>query len=239
MRAFLLTAALTVSITVPSHAAVQPVNTLIDFENASSFYGLEEGDTITDQFLDDFGVSFSSPQTSQLAEQGDPLYGFVGSRGRANDTTDPASRFGNFFLTTIFEGPLAELEITYADPVDALSFDIADVDGPEVFTIEAYSIDAVLLATQTITAGDPGTGDRIATRVGFEDLAAPISRVELSGVRHNGTIGIAFDNFDVSRNIAAPPPTPTPLPGAFGFFVSGIAGLWWARRGRLKALPVT
>ncbi|NRA28734.1 MAG: hypothetical protein HRU11_00615 [Parvularculaceae bacterium] len=185
---------------------------VLNFEEA----GAADGEMIIegDEFLDEYGVQFASSDQLKLVLVGPPAAGFW-----PNDLPDPADAFGDYFMGTSFDDGITDLIITYATPVSGLSFKMADIDGDEVFDVSVYDVMGELLAHKTIKAGDPGTGNRKVTHVGFSDLGADIAKVEMSGERSRGNLGIAFDEFSVDEDLS-----PVPVPAAAPLFGAAIAG---------------
>lgn len=192
---------------------------LVDFESAGP-----EGTPVLPSDFNSAGISFTSSDGLQIVGVGAPMIGF-----RPDDIVEPNGAFGDFFLGTDFDDAQTDLTITYLNAVDALSFDLADIDDDEVFTIDVFGTDGALLTTQTIRAGDPGTGNQQVVRVGFSDLGAMIAQVVINGERSSGRLGIAFDNFQTSTNTAA-----VPLPAAAPLFLAGLGGIAAYRRRRAK-----
>ena len=190
---------------------------IVDFETAGP-----EGTPVLPTDFNDQGISFTSTDGLQIVQTGAPQVGFF------PDDTVEDDAFGDFFLGTDFDDNETDLTITYLTAVDALSFDLADIDDDEVFTIEVFGVGGALLASQTITAGDPGTGNQQVVRVGFSDLGAQIAQVVINGRRGSGRLGIAFDNFNTTVNTAVPLPAAAPL------FLAGLGGIAAYRRRRAR-----
>ena len=190
---------------------------VVDFETAGP-----EGTIVTPSDFNAAGISFTSSDTLRIVQVGPPQAGF-----QPDDIVVPDGAFGDFFLGTEFDDNQTDLTINYLTAVDALSFDLADIDDDEVFTIEVFAEDGSLLASQTITAGDPGTGNQQVVRVGFSDLGAQIASVVINGTRSEGRLGIAFDNFNTTVNTA-----PVPIPAAAPLFLAGLGGIAAYRRRR-------
>lgn len=185
---------------------------VLDFEEA----GAADGEMIIsgDEFLDEYGVQFASSDQLKLVLVGAPAGGFW-----PDDLPDPADAFGDYFMGTSFDDGITDLIITYATPVSGLSFKMADIDGDEVFNFSVYDVMGKVLAQKTIRAGYPGTGNRKVTRIGFSDLGADIAKVEMTGERSRGNLGIAFDEFSVDEDLS-----PVPVPAAAPLFGAALAG---------------
>src|SRR5688500_18501339 len=141
--------------------------TPIDFETIPQNTS-KEGLLIDDQFAASHGIRFRlEPQGApRLAGVGAPLTGFEGPR-RQPDAPAPNQGVGNFFLTD--DGVLSRMNVpplvvAYDPPTNAASGVVLDIDFDEMFTIEARDAGGKVRHTITIKAGDPGTGDGIATR---------------------------------------------------------------------------
>jgi gliding motility-associated-like protein len=170
----------------------------IDFEqipNATPFEGLSIGD----QFLDVYGISFALEDGSVpvLAEVGNPVTAFQSSYG--GDTPAPGENIGDYFLTddgvfTGLESP--PLLITSVNPIQKIGGEILDVDLDEFFIIEAMDINGVIIQSDTITAGDPDTGDGIGANWELEiNQCEGIYSVRLNGEREAaGIFGLGIDN---------------------------------------------
>jgi hypothetical protein len=103
-----------------------------------------------------------------------------------------------FFLTDdgVISGPPAPLIITYASPVDAAYGQIIDIDGQEGWTVDARDAKDVVLTSVVLNAGDPGTGDGVATPFSFKRATADIYSIRLRYTGASvGAVGLAFDNF--------------------------------------------
>ena len=189
--------------------ATDAVAGLIDFESFGASNSV--GTVISNQFETSDGVVFET----------DPILGDVGGslegwrNGFSNDTflSGQGASNGQYFISDVVglnNTGNATLRVRYTSPVDALSFDLIDIDGGETYTINVFDAANVLLSTQSLTAGDPGTGNGIATRVGF--TVDNISRLEVLGSRtQSGGFGLAFDNFNTTVDTTNPVPVPATL----------------------------
>lgn len=74
-------------------------------------------------------------------------------------------------------------------PVDSASGVVLDIDYSERFTIEARDSAGDVLELVTIAAGDPGTGDGIATPWGFSRSSADVASIRFEGTRRSGRFG--------------------------------------------------
>lgn len=187
---------------------------LIDFEDLNVDFGLQESDLVFDQYAKgDCGVRFylGDPANNQyptLAQVGAPRIAFEGpnlaspacNSGITQDDMPLANQgVGCWFLTDDgnTNATSQEVRILYNTPTYQCGGDFLDIDGQETVTVDAY-FQGFLVTSLSITDGDPGTGDGVAT-TWFLDLpvsGSPIDELRLSITKPNNFgIGIAFDNF--------------------------------------------
>lgn len=173
---------------------------LINFEaipGGTSFEGL----VISNQFEATVGVSFSLEGGGHpvLAQVGNPTTAFAND-ALVGDMPAPGQGIGSFFLTD--DGVLSGLSappliVTYSTPTDSASGVVLDIDFDEQFVIEARDAGDNVLETVTIMAGDPGTGDALATRWEFQRATAEVASIRFVGSRQvDGAFGLGFDNFN-------------------------------------------
>ena len=208
-RAFL--AFFTISLVALSINAQQ----IIDFENLNADFGMVEGDAVFDQYDDGgpCGVRFyiGDPANNTyptLARVGSPRVAFDGpnttSPSCSNGTTmddmpDQSASVGCWFLTDdgIPGATADELRVIYNTPTFQCSGSLIDIDGGEVWTIDAY-FQGNLVTTLSFTDTDPGTGDGIATawQIDLPTNGDPLDELRFTVTKDgNVGIGIAFDNF--------------------------------------------
>jgi hypothetical protein len=193
---------------------------LIDFEST----GLSEFDPITSEIS---GLTFMN---AIIAEEGSPKSAWGIDSGGA-DSTLAGEPFGGFFITDpLVDGSIAisgTIGISFDTPVFDLSFYVADLDnwqdngGLEVLTAQAFDASSALLQTITITAGDPGTGDAIATLVQFSE--SDITRLEIIAANQNNLAGWGIDNLEFTTPSSIPDPSVVFLLGSASLV--GFAGL--------------
>jgi hypothetical protein len=122
------------------------------------------------------------------------------------DTPAPNQDIGTFFLTD--DGRMAGLNappliVLYDPPTSAASGVVMDIDFNETFTIEARDAAGAILQSVVIKAGDPNTGDGMATRWSIDRESADIHSIRFIGRRTAaGGFGLGFDNF-CSRSSAS------------------------------------
>jgi hypothetical protein len=163
---------------------------------------------ISTQFQASHGVTFSLEPSGYpvLANVGEPEEAFGSDYG--TDSTQPATDVGSWFLTDdgILDGLTAQvLRVDYAPPARAASGVVLDIDFGEVFTITAYATTGDVLEELVIRAGDPGTGDALATNWAFERPADDIASIRFAGARtQSGRFGLGFDNFNARKVLSTP-----------------------------------
>lgn len=153
-----------------------------------------EGLVINSQFEELLGMVFS------LEDGTDPVIAKTGAPSTAfepNDSPISDQGIGSFFLTD--DGQIttevSPLIVTFSAPVDSASGLVLDIDGGETFTIQAFDASDNLLEASVITAGDPGTGSRIATPWWFSRETPDVASIRFVGERPSGIFGLGFDNF--------------------------------------------
>lgn len=181
---------------------------VIDFEDLN----LNEGDEVFDQYSNGpCGVRFYLGDPADnihpvLAQVGAPLVAFVGPAGTSapacnsgtttSDMPHPSAGVGCWFLTDdgILSTASSELRVLYNSPTTQCSGDLIDIDGTEIWTIDAY-FQGALIASQSFTTANATPGDGMATPWQF-NLSQPLDELRFSVVKPgNLGIGIAFDNF--------------------------------------------
>jgi hypothetical protein len=142
---------------------------------------------------------------------------------------------GQNFITDVMgsdNGGTATLNVFYDTAVADFSFDIYDVDTPNV-AAETYTISYYrdlgqtdLVGSHTVTAGDPDTGDGYSTRTGFDGDANEIVSLRIVGTATGATLfGLGFDNFATDTFIER-----LPVPAPFALIAGGLLGLSFARK---------
>lgn len=172
---------------------------MIDFEEISND-SLFEGKEISNQFEAEFGLTFQLESGGHpvLAQIGDPLTAF--SSGFGNDTPRPedAAAIGQYFLTD--DGDWIEtadpIILNFSTPIDSFAGCILDMDGGEIFYIDAYDDIGNIILQDSIMAGEPNTGDGVATCWGFNLMGCEgtVYQIKFSGFRPGGTFGMGLDN---------------------------------------------
>ena len=153
----------------------------------------QDGLPISTQFLATHGVEFRlvGGGSPVLAEVGSPTTAFV-----PNDT--PEADQGSFFLTDdgMLNTDSQDLLVLYDTPTASASGVILDIDGSEIFTIEARNAADQVVQTLVIESGDPLTGDQESTPWVLSRPTADITSIRFSGERPGGgRFGLGFDDF--------------------------------------------
>ncbi|MEM1410225.1 MAG: VPLPA-CTERM sorting domain-containing protein [Pseudomonadota bacterium] len=178
-----------------------------------------EGDAFVGNEFASQGVLFSSTDNMQLVRVGSPQAGFA-----PQDTPNPSNALGNWFLSTAFNDSVTDLTITWTNPIDEFSFDMADIDDDEVFTFTVRDASNTVIETREIKSGDTGTGNQLVTRVAFTGLGNQLVSLVIEGEKTAPVrLGIAFDNFAVDSSAI-------PVPAALPLFAAGLAGFGAFRR---------
>ncbi len=171
----------------------------IDFESLPGQQP-QEGLTIRDQYKASFGLSFSLEGGGfpVLAEVGGATTAFGSSAG--SDTPLPGNNMGRFFLTD--DGRLSGLTappiiLEFETPIDSFSGCIVDIDLSEQFIIHALDSSNQIILADTISDGDPGTGDGLLTCWGFNlpGCEGRIHSIRFAGTRtQSGSFGLGIDS---------------------------------------------
>jgi hypothetical protein len=172
---------------------------VINFETVPGVGTPTEGLPINTQYQADFGVTFGIEGGGDpvIAKVGAPAFAFQSAFG--DDTPAPGQGVGSFFLTDTGKldtnDPPAVI-ISYNPPTAAAGGVILDIDGDETFTIEARDDMDAVLTTVTLNAGDPGTGDGLATRWSLNRGSAVVYSIRIKGFRSGCCLGLGFDTFN-------------------------------------------
>jgi hypothetical protein len=158
-----------------------------------------EGLEINSQYSDSLGMTFMLEDSTfpHIADVGGAKTAFESKYG--DDTPAPDQNIGSFFLTD--DGKTSGLSsspllIQFSIPVDSASGVMLDIDASESFTVQARGDTGQILSEYTIKAGDPGTGDGLATPWSVKRDSADIYSIRLEGKRTQaGFFGLGFDNF--------------------------------------------
>jgi hypothetical protein len=181
---------------------------IIDFEWVPGFGSPWEGLVIDTQYLSTHGVTFSLDfgVAPVVADVGGNTTGFHGPPNHtAGDKPAAGQDLGGYFLTDdgIASGaPFAPpLIVTYDPPTAEASGEIIDIDHDEQFSIELRDELDSVMETITITAGDPGTGDGLATPWSFSHDDNDVYSIRFVGSRSEaGGFGVGYDNFYARRS---------------------------------------
>lgn len=189
---------------------------LIDFETYPDGGTPSEGDPIGAQWaVYPWRVVIwvevgTDTQPAFLSSVGSPRTAFSGAErvdacapdGTSEDKPAADQGVGCMFLTDDQNnyqtaGPLV---IQYLDSVHAVSGDLIDVEGHEVFLVEAYGCDWSVLDDMTISSSSPGAGDGMAATF---SLTSPNGGNEICYLKISyqdvPTVGFGLDNLCFSR----------------------------------------
>lgn len=189
------------STAIASSAQQNDFESLIDFETIPGEVSVS-GLAICDQFRETHGVLFRLEEGGcpVLADVGGEATAFLGvPNDRGPDMPVAGQNIGAFFLTD--DGRFTDLQaatliVDYITPTAQTSGVILDLDHGEIFTIEARNADGVVIATKVLTAGEPQTGDGIATPWQFQRTTNDIASLRFQGSREeSGGFGLGFDLF--------------------------------------------
>lgn len=190
---------------------------------------MKEGLVVTDQYVQEYGVRFSNgnlagsdkpcqSNTPLLAKYGGPQFAYYPPDQLAMPRKEKAN-FEPFFLTGRNVGPVGTrfpdrnkscglvLDIQPSRRVTSVSFDIMDVDGGEVWAIQALGQDGSVLDEQTVDKKTrralnikPYAGGSRPTPVKLSGNGQVISKVEMYGtVTKRDGWGYGFDNFEMCQ----------------------------------------
>ena len=179
----------------PGRVPPPQVCTTLDFESIPSSVPVE-GLVIDTQYQSTLGLTFALADGTapRLAEVGSPTTAF-----EPNDTPDAGQGTGSFFLTD--DGILSStakpppLIVTFSTPADSASGVVLDIDFNETFTIQALDVNGGVLEEIVISAGDPNTGNGVATPWAFRRAQADVAEIRFEGLRPSGRFGLGFDLF--------------------------------------------
>lgn len=167
---------------------------VVDFE------GFPEETPISNQYLP-AGVTFSMLARPHehpiIAEEGNPLRAFVGT---SNDNPMPEGIAG------LTDPPVGndyntgddDILMVFDPPITSIRLYIVDIDGDDTFTVRAFD-GANEVASETRSAGDPGTGNARSTQ--FFLTAPSITRVVVDAPASN-SLGYAVDFISFTRPCA-------------------------------------
>lgn len=184
--------------------AAQPPSTdsctPIDFETIPGA-APKEGLAISNQFAQSHGITFAlaNGASPKLAAVGRPETAFVGPpNDTVPDTPVPNQGIGTFFLTDDGRNTgrmAAALVVRYSPPTANASGVVLDLDNGESFVVDALDAKGTAISTLILTAGEPNTGDGIATRWTVSHATADIAAIRFLGKSASGRFGLGFDLF--------------------------------------------
>lgn len=169
----------------------------IDFETIPGD-SVIDGLIVNTQYLDSVGITFVLEDSTfpRIAKVGDPTTAFQSAYG--GDTPAPDQNIGLFFLTD--DGAtsgitVSPLLLNFTVPIDSARGVILDIDATEGFTVQARDDSGHVIEEVTVSSGDFGTGDGLATPWSIKREDADIYSIRLEGRRtQSGFFGLGFDN---------------------------------------------
>lgn len=173
----------------------------IDFETFPNTIATD-GMSVSDQYKEIFGLTLSleGGGSPVLAERGGVQTAFQSDFGA--DEPAPGQDVGDFFLTddgeVIFGAPGIPVILEFESPIDSFAGCILDLDFVEFFVITAFDEFDNIVLSDTLSAGDPGTGDGLSTCWGFnlDGCEGSVYKITYVGQRNDsGGFGLALDNF--------------------------------------------
>lgn len=215
-----------------------PQGGVIDFESIPGLGGPVDRLEISNQFDASDGIVFRLADGTfpELALVGLPETAFAGppnNAGSDNPVADPDQGIELAFLTD--DGTVAGLDpppliVEYDPPTAEASGVVLDIDFDESFTIDARDAQDAVLETVTIQAGDPGTGDGLATLWSIERGTADIHSIRFEGERMaSGGFGLGFDLFR-ARTAASNVPSLSPGARVVAALLLAVWGAFIVRR---------
>jgi hypothetical protein len=205
------------------------VKALLDFETPPPSAASHANAAITRDYEATHGVTFSASGghdvmirwTTRLGEAQPPaadeawrciLCAGSPSRNRLANAAAEAA-VGRYMLssTAAAQKESATLRVDYTIPVSSLSFDLVDVDGDEVWIVEAFDVNGALLPdlTRSVTVSGyqvGATGNGVPTRVSLAtgDASRTVAAFVIRGDKPSQLFGFAFDNFETGIPDCAP-----------------------------------
>lgn len=206
--------------------------------------------SITDQYLTDFGVTFSLEDVNgtplddtlklEKTGSGDAGHGFWNAANSSYDieATGHEGELGDYFLrfgtVTFARTPGPVLVVTYATPVGAASAQIWDIDaapnnadGFEAWTVSARdnmgSVIDTIVSPNGIDESSPTSLNAKPWTWSFSHASNDISSITIAFSGTSSIVGLAFDNFSPASSVV-------PLPAAAPLFGGALLGLLRFRR---------
>lgn len=170
-----------------------------------------DGMEVSTQFLPTHGVRFylEGGGFPRIAEVGAPATAFSGPpQDLGKDNPVDVDRVGSYFLTddrSVGGGTSRALIIKYRSPTYAAKGDVLDLDFDEKLVIQPRDASGDVLDTIVVAAGDPHTGDGVATPWAFERADSDVHSVRLQVTRREpGGLGFGFDNLVLNSGQSRP-----------------------------------
>jgi hypothetical protein len=195
---------------VPQSQLFPPVREkFIDFENLPNGQPMTELTEISNQWVSTHLIDFrlENGRPPRIAKRDNPdLLAFFNNEASQTSTNRPVpnQNVGDFYLTgfngkTTGTNKPSPLVVSFLEPVSAASGVILDVDGTDIFTVEARDTDGNVLATNIVTASSANAGNASAAPWAFSRDMADIYSVRIEYTGPNASVGYAFDNFAIAE----------------------------------------
>ncbi|NOQ63708.1 MAG: hypothetical protein GQ582_04285 [Methyloprofundus sp.] len=212
---------------------------VIDFETTTSGAAVVDNQVFSGQYADGSTfVTFGMDMNHDRVIDADVYYEAYGDDALDAYASNPAADADNsdgrlgkgFFLRAASDGTDAPLDggsflVAYSGVLPtAASGSIWDVDGPEIFTINA--LDAAGTILSTVVLADADGGDGLPATFAF-DLGAG-NNISYIDITNNSTRPMGFDNFSATTAVNVSVPEPAMLM----LFPASIFLLGWSRRSR-------
>ena len=107
-------------------------------------------------------------------------------------------------LSNALNTRVIHFRVNYISNVQSLSFELADVDGGENWSIKAYNQQGDLLSGTQVTARSYGrgrSGNSALTLYSISRPTADIASIEVHGTKRIRIFGFGFDNFTTGLNV--------------------------------------
>ena len=186
----------------------------VDFETIPGGARRRDGDqqSIWQRDLRTRGRGFAGTR-----ERGGFPTGFFGPpQDTAEDQLAPGTDSGEFFLTDdgIIGLPPKIVVITFNDPVRSAGGNLLDVDGGEMWTVEARDANGQLNDSETLTSADPDAGDGMATPFLFSHPTSDIASLHFTYAGTKQNVGFGFDSLSFDQLVGSRSPSAAgPLDG--------------------------
>lgn len=123
------------------------------------------------------------------------------SRNRLMDSTAEAQVGLHVLASTTPQNATQALDMAFANPVAAGSFDLIDDDGSEAWSLILFNANSQVLENRPLSTlkgyRPSNTGNGRPMTLTFSRPQADVAGLRLIGAKPNGFFGFAFDNFNI------------------------------------------